>query len=230
MPRHPRVVDLVFATSNTLCRRALRLSTDLTYIRASDGGIAGGSRCDLARFAAQDVGKCRQAGCRRGRQGGGSCQRTCGWIRRKLMSALTIRRIRSPILLPAPYGLPELNRGGDPRQADVVATPGCYPTTTLLGLYPLLQVRRAIARRCAGHCRCEIRRHRRWAEAVADHALRRGLQQSHSLQDRAFSHRHVGELEQEAHKAGTARFGPYDLLPASSAGRPRFDVEHLRQP
>ncbi len=36
----------------------------------------------------------------------------------------------------APYGLPELGR--DPiRGAEIVANPGCYPTATLLGLYPL---------------------------------------------------------------------------------------------
>ncbi len=43
-----------------------------------------------------------------------------------------------PELLPAPYGLPEINRDNI-AGADVVATPGCYPTTALLGLYPLLQ-------------------------------------------------------------------------------------------
>ena len=43
-----------------------------------------------------------------------------------------------PDLLPTPYGLPEINRANI-RGADVVATPGCYPTTTLLGLYPLLR-------------------------------------------------------------------------------------------
>ncbi len=44
-----------------------------------------------------------------------------------------------PELLPVPYGLPEINRAqlGDIK---AVAVPGCYPTTTLLGLYPLLQV------------------------------------------------------------------------------------------
>lgn len=44
-----------------------------------------------------------------------------------------------PELLPAPYGLPEMNRDAI-RQATLVAVPGCYPTTTLLGLYPLLRV------------------------------------------------------------------------------------------
>ena len=42
-----------------------------------------------------------------------------------------------PEMLPVPYGLPEINRaqiGG----IDMVGVPGCYPTATLLGLYPLL--------------------------------------------------------------------------------------------
>lgn len=42
-----------------------------------------------------------------------------------------------PELLDAPYGLPEINRDAL-RNVQKVAVPGCYPTTTLLGLYPLL--------------------------------------------------------------------------------------------
>jgi N-acetyl-gamma-glutamyl-phosphate reductase len=42
-----------------------------------------------------------------------------------------------PELLPVPYGLPELNRAAI-SGATMVANPGCYPTATLLGLYPLL--------------------------------------------------------------------------------------------
>jgi N-acetyl-gamma-glutamyl-phosphate reductase len=36
------------------------------------------------------------------------------------------------------YGLPELNRD-DIRHARLVANPGCYPTSVLLGLLPLLE-------------------------------------------------------------------------------------------
>jgi len=43
----------------------------------------------------------------------------------------------APELLPAPYGLPEINRARI-AGAKAVANPGCYPTATLLGLYPLL--------------------------------------------------------------------------------------------
>ncbi|MFN8448548.1 MAG: N-acetyl-gamma-glutamyl-phosphate reductase [Anaerolineae bacterium] len=43
-----------------------------------------------------------------------------------------------PDLLPAPYGLPEINRD-NLHDVKLIATPGCYPTTTILGLYPLLK-------------------------------------------------------------------------------------------
>jgi N-acetyl-gamma-glutamyl-phosphate reductase len=43
-----------------------------------------------------------------------------------------------PELLPTPYGLPEFNRD-KLKGADLVAAPGCYPTTTLLGVYPVLK-------------------------------------------------------------------------------------------
>jgi N-acetyl-gamma-glutamyl-phosphate reductase len=43
-----------------------------------------------------------------------------------------------PELLPAPYGLPEINRESL-RDVKLIAAPGCYPTTTILGLYPLLK-------------------------------------------------------------------------------------------
>jgi len=44
-----------------------------------------------------------------------------------------------PELLPVPYGLPEMNRDAL-MNAQAVAVPGCYPTATLLGIYPLLRV------------------------------------------------------------------------------------------
>ncbi|MEP7293567.1 MAG: N-acetyl-gamma-glutamyl-phosphate reductase, partial [Chloroflexota bacterium] len=43
-----------------------------------------------------------------------------------------------PELLPAPYGLPEINRE-KLRDVNLIAAPGCYPTTTILGLLPLLK-------------------------------------------------------------------------------------------
>ncbi len=42
------------------------------------------------------------------------------------------------VLQQAIYGIPELNRA-DIKTANVIANPGCYPTTVLLGLAPLLE-------------------------------------------------------------------------------------------
>ena len=44
----------------------------------------------------------------------------------------------APELLPVPYGLPEFNRAAV-RDAGLVANPGCYPTSVILGLAPLLR-------------------------------------------------------------------------------------------
>ncbi|MGJ3239963.1 MAG: N-acetyl-gamma-glutamyl-phosphate reductase [Anaerolineae bacterium] len=43
------------------------------------------------------------------------------------------------LLQRAPYGLPEIHRH-EIAEAELVGVPGCYPTATLLGLYPLLQM------------------------------------------------------------------------------------------
>src|SRR5262245_36812019 len=45
----------------------------------------------------------------------------------------------APELLPAPYGLTELNREAL-RDASLIGNPGCYPTSVLLGIAPLLRV------------------------------------------------------------------------------------------
>ena len=114
-----------------------------------------------------------------------------------------------PELLPTPYGLPEINRGNI-RGADVVATPGCYPTTTLLGLYPLL--------RC-GALDAD-------APIIVDAksgvtgAGRKPSLTTHFAEvysnlipyKTGRTHRHVGELEQEAHKV-CAGIGPVIFCP-----------------
>lgn len=114
-----------------------------------------------------------------------------------------------PELLPAPYGLPEINRAAV-RCADVVATPGCYPTTTLLGLYPLLQF---------GALRDD-------APIIVDAksgltgAGRKPSLTTHFAEvygnlipyKTGRAHRHVGELEQEARKISDA-VGPVIFCP-----------------
>ena len=114
-----------------------------------------------------------------------------------------------PELLPAPYGLPEINRA-ELQGADVVATPGCYPTTTLLGLYPLLRF---------GALRDD-------APVIVDAksgvtgAGRKPSLTTHFAEvysnlipyKTGRAHRHVGELEQEAHKVSDA-VGPVIFCP-----------------
>lgn len=114
-----------------------------------------------------------------------------------------------PELLPKPYGLPEINRQNIVG-ADVVATPGCYPTTTLLGLYPLLQ--------CGALC----------GESPIIVDAKSGVTGAGrkpslmTLFAEVYSnlipyktgraHRHVGEIEQEAHKVNKG-IGPIIFCP-----------------
>lgn len=118
-----------------------------------------------------------------------------------------------PELLPAPYGLPEMNRSALPN-ADLVAVPGCYPTTTLLGLYPLLK-----------HAALEP-----GAPIIVDAksgvsgAGREPKPNTHFVEvfgnlspySPGRKHRHVGEIEQEIERimpdSGTLIFTPH-LLP-----------------
>ncbi len=44
----------------------------------------------------------------------------------------------APELLPTPYGLPEINRAAL-HDAPLIATPGCFPTSVLLGIAPVLR-------------------------------------------------------------------------------------------
>jgi len=114
-----------------------------------------------------------------------------------------------PELLPTPYGLPEMNRE-QIKGIDVVATPGCYPTTTLLGLFPLLQCD-AIE---AGLPIVVD------AKSGVTGAGRKPSLTTHFAE--VYSnllpyktgrvHRHIGEMEQEAHKINN-KIGPIVFAP-----------------
>jgi len=108
----------------------------------------------------------------------------------------------APELLPAPYGLPELNRAalGD---APVIANPGCYPTSVLLGLAPLLEAglhvpgETIIVNAASG-------------VSGAGRGLKQNLHyveanENFSPYNIGRTHRHVGEMEQEL--AGLAGAG-----------------------
>lgn len=120
-----------------------------------------------------------------------------------------------PELLPVPYGLPELYRAGL-RGASLVANPGCYPTSVLLGLAPLLR-----AGVLAGQSVVVD------AKSGVSGAGRVPKQQTHfvevhdSLAPYSIGrvHRHVGEMQQEAGRLSPAGapeiiFSPH-LLPLS---------------
>ena len=114
-----------------------------------------------------------------------------------------------PELLPTPYGLPEINRANIIDQ-DLIATPGCYPTTTLLGIFPLL--------RCGG-----IRHDAPIfvdAKSGVTGAGRKPSLSTHFAEvygnllpyKTGRSHRHVGEMEQEALKVD-GEIGPIIFCP-----------------
>lgn len=119
----------------------------------------------------------------------------------------------NPELLPVPYGLPEINRANIIGQ-NVVAAPGCYPTTTLLGLYPLLK-----AHVISPDAPIIVD-----AKSGVSGAGREPKQNTHFVEvfgnfspyNPGRVHRHVGEIEQEIHKVngdvGTLIFTPH-LLP-----------------
>jgi N-acetyl-gamma-glutamyl-phosphate reductase len=118
-----------------------------------------------------------------------------------------------PELLSTPYGLPEINRANITGKR-VVAAPGCYPTTTILGLYPLLS-----AHVLEPDAPVIVD-----AKSGISGAGREPKQNTHFVEvysnlapyNPGRSHRHVGEIEQELHKIngtiGTLIFTPH-LLP-----------------
>jgi N-acetyl-gamma-glutamyl-phosphate reductase len=118
-----------------------------------------------------------------------------------------------PELLPTPYGLPEINRANIIGKS-VIAAPGCYPTTTLLGLYPLLRHRWMTpdapvivdAKSGVSGAGREPKPNLHFVEVFGNF----------SPYSPGRAHRHVGEIEQEMHKldrdAGMVIFTPH-LLP-----------------
>lgn len=119
----------------------------------------------------------------------------------------------NPELLPVPYGLPEINRAKI-KGANLVAAPGCYPTTTILGLYPLLK-----AHVISPDAPIIVD-----AKSGVSGAGREPKPNTHFVEvfgnfspyNPGRAHRHVGEIEQEIHKlngeVGTLIFTPH-LLP-----------------
>ena len=202
---HPRV-SLAFATSNTYAGQPVP-GADICYLPSADVALDG---VDVIFLALPHTASATVA--RQGIDSGLKVVDLSADLR--LDSAEAYEESYNvphpqPDLLPAPYGLPEINRARI-IDADVVATPGCYPTTTLLGLYPLLRLAALDAN----------------APIIVDAksgvtgAGRKPSLTTHFAEvysnlipyKTGRAHRHVGELEQEAHKLN-AEVGPVIFCP-----------------
>ena len=141
----------------------------------------------------------------------------------------------APELLPqAVYGLPELCRSALPG-ANLVANPGCYPTSVLLGLYPLIANGLLARRRIIVDAKSGVSGAGR-KPSLATHFVE--ANENISPYKIGHRHRHVSEMEQELNRAGgelyNITFSPH-LLPVSRGilstiyvtMRPGWDGERL---
>lgn len=120
----------------------------------------------------------------------------------------------APELLNTPYGLTELNREAL-RGARLVATPGCYPTSVLLGLAPLLRAGALADATIIADSKSGVSGAGRAPKQNTSFVeVNEGL----TPYNIGRVHRHVGEMEQEASKLAGAPvqvvFSPH-LLPIS---------------
>lgn len=100
----------------------------------------------------------------------------------------------APELLPAPYGLTELNRALL-KDAMLVACPGCYPTSVLLGLAPILRAGMLANPQVIIDAKSGV--------SGAGRAPKQNLQfvevnENLTPYNIGQGHRHVGEMQQEA--------------------------------
>ena len=118
------------------------------------------------------------------------------------------------------YGLTEMYRE-ELREAELVATPGCYPTASVLGLAPLAEQRPARATSSSPPCRGS----RAPGAAAATRCT------TSSMDENAFAyktegHRHRPEIEQELAALGSP--APVTFVPAPAAARPGRAGQLLR--
>ena len=202
---HPKV-DLIFATSNTYAGDAVP-GTTLRFVRADEAEL---KQVDVIFLALPHKASAGMA--KRGIDAQLKVVDLSADLRMDTPEAYE-RSYHTPHphpeLLPTAYGLPEINRASI-AGADVVATPGCYPTTALLGMYPLL--------RCGG-----LRQDTPIivdAKSGVTGAGRKPSLTTHFAEvysnltpyKTGRTHRHVGELEQEARKVND-QIGPVIFCP-----------------
>ena len=121
----------------------------------------------------------------------------------------------APELLPAPYGIPELHRAAL-TDAALIANPGCYPTSVLLGLAPLLRAGALTDPTIIVDAKSGVSGAGR-APKQNTHFVE--VNESLAPYSIGHVHRHVGEMEQEAARLSSDEapqivFSPH-LLPIS---------------
>jgi len=118
------------------------------------------------------------------------------------------------LLAEAVYGLPELNRAAI-QKAKLVANPGCYPTSVLLALAPVLRERLLAEPRAIVDAKSGVSGAGRNL-SLTTHFVE--ANENFSPYTIGHTHRHISEMEQEAEKLGGERvhvtFVPH-LLPVS---------------
>ena len=202
---HPNV-DLVFATSTTYAGESIPQS-DLVYVRPDADLMAAVDVIFLALPHKASAGVAK-----RGIEAGVKVVDLSADLRMDSAESYAAHYHTPhphPELLPQPYGLPEINRA-QIKGADVVATPGCYPTTVLLGLYPLLC---SDALQPAAPIIVD-------AKSGVTGAGRKPSLTTHFAEvysnlipyKTGRTHRHIGEMEQEAHKLD-GEIGPLIFCP-----------------
>lgn len=203
-------VEICFGTSNTYAGDTIP-GTDLKYIRHEDADL---STVDMVFLALPHLASAPKAA--EARAAGLKVVDLSADLRLETPEAFQKwynHEHPHPEMLPTPYGLPEFHRE-QLKGADLVAAPGCYPTTTLLGLYPLLkhgwlQPGAPIivdAKSGVSGAGREPRPNTHFVEVFGNF----------SPYNPGRSHRHTGEIEQEIKKldpdAGLLIFTPH-LLP-----------------
>ena len=118
------------------------------------------------------------------------------------------------------YGLTELHRD-ELREAELVATPGCYPTATVLALAPLAErglIADVVDQRDAGDLRLRAQR---------DDLVHFSAMTENAFPYRTGGHRHRPEIEQELAAFGSPAAGHLRSAPASA--RPGRAGDLLRE-
>ncbi|MFZ4815174.1 MAG: N-acetyl-gamma-glutamyl-phosphate reductase [Phototrophicaceae bacterium] len=204
LAKHPEV-DLVFATANTEVGKPVP-GTFLYYIKSDDAPLADVDAVFLALphgVSAQMAAKALALGVRVLDLSADlrldTPERYQQWYGHEHPN---------PELLPTPYGLPEIHRD-KLRGIQRVAIPGCYPTTTLLGLYPLLKAD-ALAPNVPiiVDAKSGVSGAGRTAKIENLFVEIYGNLSPYSA---GRKHRHVGEIEQEIARHG--EFGPLIFVP-----------------